>query len=490
MNEQGRSALKEFKEMEYVFVDEFQDITDHRLAILKAVAPIDHVRVSVIGDPNQSIYGYERVNEGGRRSPEPYYSEFNRLFCPVVLNLVRNYRSSQAIIDAAVAVLPEKDRDLKLVGHRQEPKGGSILRVQEADWMMALGALLRTEGIHQVAVLFRTNPELWSAQPAIAQISKLADYRLRIKGSSATYIKRREIAAVLDRIRSTPDDAELTRKIEKDKSRFPRWDHVLIDEVMSVLKYYRETNVDSADGADFSSFLHDLTGREDGQLEELLRRYLNRAPEKEVVLSTMHKVKGLEYQNVVVAPSTSAFAARSEEADRVQEAIDEERRIRYVALSRAQERVMVVDGARETALSAGNSYPGIVQDKAIMFKPEDVSTRLSWKAHAGLDEHIHMHIRDKVSTGDQLTLAHKDDGYYITHQGVALERLMDKFADRLAAHPSYSGLFVSDIVRFTKEECTAYDEKNTTNYYAGWCAAARQRGFIYLVHFYGQLIAE
>ncbi|MBK9538312.1 MAG: UvrD-helicase domain-containing protein [Flavobacteriales bacterium] len=490
MKEQGRAALKEFREMEYVLVDEFQDITDHRLAILKTVAPPEHVRVSVIGDPNQSIYGYERGKEGGSTSPEPYYAKFNRLFEPDVLKLVQNYRSTQAIIDAAVAVLPESDRDLVLEGHRQEPEGGSIRKVQEADWLTALSELLRMEGTSQVAVLFRTNAELWSTQPAIKQICTRPGFRVRIKGGSAAYVKRREVAAVLDRIRSTPDDANLSIKIQKDKDRFQKWDHALMDEVMSALKYYRENHVDTGDGADFGSFLHDLTGREDGQLEELLQRYLGRQPEKEVILSTMHKVKGLEFQNVVVAPTASSVPMGSYSTELFNEAIDEERRIRYVALSRAKERVVVVDGEREAALLAGTSYPGRPHESGILFKPEDECIMISWKANDELDQRIHAHIRDNVAIGDRLRLVHEGQGWYITHNGVAVERLTDKSTDRLEVNPSYTGLFVSDIVRYTKEECIAYDEKKNAAFYARWCDDAKKRGFIYLVHFHGQLISE
>ncbi|RZK31713.1 MAG: hypothetical protein EOO63_03440, partial [Hymenobacter sp.] len=99
----------------YVFVDEFQDITQLRLNLLERLAPPAlarlpkgdeaAVRICVIGDPNQSIYGYERVKEGGEMSPVPYYRAFETSYAPATRYLSNNYRSYPAILTEAAGML-------------------------------------------------------------------------------------------------------------------------------------------------------------------------------------------------------------------------------------------------------------------------------------------------------------------------------------------------------------------------------------------------
>jgi len=99
--------------IKYVFVDEFQDITMNRLELLKFIAHPKRTKICVIGDPNQSIYGYDRVNEGGERSPKAYYEEFERLYKPKNHHLSVNYRSYIQILDKANELLSlNKDKFL------------------------------------------------------------------------------------------------------------------------------------------------------------------------------------------------------------------------------------------------------------------------------------------------------------------------------------------------------------------------------------------
>ena len=68
----------------YVFVDEFQDITNERLSLLKLILNSKTTFTTVIGDPNQSIYGYERVQQGGNRSPKDNYDDFAKSYNPLI----------------------------------------------------------------------------------------------------------------------------------------------------------------------------------------------------------------------------------------------------------------------------------------------------------------------------------------------------------------------------------------------------------------------
>ncbi|MBK8706090.1 MAG: UvrD-helicase domain-containing protein [Saprospiraceae bacterium] len=77
----------------YVMVDEFQDITCELLRVLQRIAPPQSVAVTVIGDPDQSIYGFERARLGQPVHPIYYYQKFSELYSPDTLELTINYRS-------------------------------------------------------------------------------------------------------------------------------------------------------------------------------------------------------------------------------------------------------------------------------------------------------------------------------------------------------------------------------------------------------------
>jgi superfamily I DNA/RNA helicase len=340
-------------------VDEFQDITAQRLEVLQAIAPPESANVTVIGDPNQSIYGYERVENGaqGNIAPDPYYELFSGRYGPQGMSLSVNYRSTQAIIDAAMSTLPEGDRDLSLKSSRPivpERVDDSVSVVQNSDWPGSLKGLVESRKYDQIAILFRSNRELFSAFSAASQIATQMEYCIRVKGSGAVYVKRREVAAALDTLREKPDAME--ERIQRLERQFSKWNASLLHEVCDAWKYYVEMVSQDPDHDGFRSFLADLTGREDGQLEELLRQYFDRSPRKEVILSTMHKAKGLEYQCVLLPPGNVAAPMGPHPNGMRGEAIAEERRLRFVACSRAKEKLVVHEGARELALNLGQAY--------------------------------------------------------------------------------------------------------------------------------------
>lgn len=86
------------KRYKAVFIDEFQDIDPVQYALVRMLAEkLD--QITVIGDPNQSIYGF--------RGGSPSFFDVFRKDWPEtrVFHLVRNYRSSATILDAAWQLL-------------------------------------------------------------------------------------------------------------------------------------------------------------------------------------------------------------------------------------------------------------------------------------------------------------------------------------------------------------------------------------------------
>ena len=90
-----KSCLNRFK---FIFVDEYQDLNYGQYRMIRSLSP-PHKDLCVIGDPDQSIYGF-------RGSDVRFFFDFVSDYPDAsVFRLTRNYRSAQTILDASYQVL-------------------------------------------------------------------------------------------------------------------------------------------------------------------------------------------------------------------------------------------------------------------------------------------------------------------------------------------------------------------------------------------------
>ncbi|MEW5772741.1 MAG: UvrD-helicase domain-containing protein [Thermodesulfobacteriota bacterium] len=83
-----------------VLVDEVQDLTPLQLALVSALAPEGGQGLFAIGDPHQSIYSFRGAVAGRAEAMAQAWAE------PTRVTLAENFRSSQAVLDLAAALLP------------------------------------------------------------------------------------------------------------------------------------------------------------------------------------------------------------------------------------------------------------------------------------------------------------------------------------------------------------------------------------------------
>ncbi len=104
----------------YLFIDEYQDINTNQYRLVRKLAPAT-ADICAIGDPDQSIYGF-------RGSDKVYFERFTQDYPGArVIRLARNYRSTPAILKAALEVLPPIEDETE-TGHGEAISSARELR--------------------------------------------------------------------------------------------------------------------------------------------------------------------------------------------------------------------------------------------------------------------------------------------------------------------------------------------------------------------------
>lgn len=85
----------------YVCIDEAQDLNEAQYAVIRAMAGDSLRNIMMVGDPNQSIYGFNTS------SPRYLTSDFKADFSAAEIHLDENYRSSQEVVRVARALDPK-----------------------------------------------------------------------------------------------------------------------------------------------------------------------------------------------------------------------------------------------------------------------------------------------------------------------------------------------------------------------------------------------
>src|SRR5258708_925080 len=83
----------------YICIDEAQDLNEVQYAVLTALCGDGYRNIMMVGDPAQSIYGFNT-------SDPKFMTEFEVDFDAKVIRLTENFRSSRAVVQAAVALDP------------------------------------------------------------------------------------------------------------------------------------------------------------------------------------------------------------------------------------------------------------------------------------------------------------------------------------------------------------------------------------------------
>lgn len=146
---------------DYLLVDEYQD-TNHAQYLLTKFLAAKHRNICVVGDADQSIYGWRGADIQNILDFEKDYPDAK------VIKLEQNYRSTQIILDAANAVIENNTGRKPKNLWTENKSGANIIYFQAVDErdearfvIEQLQNLQRTENkkLGDMAILYRTNTQ-------------------------------------------------------------------------------------------------------------------------------------------------------------------------------------------------------------------------------------------------------------------------------------------------------------------------------------------
>ncbi|MDU4861262.1 MAG: DUF3553 domain-containing protein [Terrisporobacter othiniensis] len=197
----------------YIMVDEYQDTSKAQYELIKLLAK-QHQNICVVGDDDQSIYGW-------RGADIRNILEFERDYDNVkIVKLEQNYRSTQVILDAANHVIANNtERKRKRLW--SDKKEGQLIKIQlseneidEGDFIVnTISYMKRYEDRYykDFAVLYRANAQARSVEDALNR----SGIPYNIYGGIKFYERKeiKDIIAYLRVIQNPQDDISLKRII-------------------------------------------------------------------------------------------------------------------------------------------------------------------------------------------------------------------------------------------------------------------------------------
>lgn len=399
-------VLKEYQELyKYILIDEYQDVNEAQYILTKMISS-KYKNICIVGDPDQSIYMFRGSNYRNILNFETDYKDAK------VISLEENYRSTPNILNIANDIIKnnKKRKEKNLWTNNEEGLKVKYHKADnekdEAYYVVNQVEKLLNNGVDKgdIAVLYRTN-----AQSRVLEDYFLREnIPYKVIGSFYFYNRKeiKDLIAYLKLIYNEKDDNSLIRiinvpkrgiglkTIEKltDKANLNRvsiYDTISDGKELEFKKLIEELkkisdNISLTELVDLildrsgikQELISEKTLEADIRLENLeeFKTITKNFEEKNGIISledflaeislvsdieehknnkdvitlmTIHSSKGLEFKYVfIVGLEEGIFPHRNSLTD--QEQIEEERRLCYVAITRAKKFLHLVNAKKRT----------------------------------------------------------------------------------------------------------------------------------------------
>ncbi len=409
------SILQEYQEKyKYILIDEYQDTNGAQYLLTKMISA-KYKNICVVGDESQSIYSFRGANYRNILNFENDYKDAETIL------LEKNYRSTQNILNVANDIIKNntQKKDKKLWTDNE--KGPKVVYHQsynekdEASYVVDKTIELINNGVdaRDIAILYRTNAQSRTIEEAILK----ANIPYKIVGSVYFYNRKeiKDLIAYLKVIHNEDDNVNLLRIINVPKRGIGL---KTIERLTNKADLYNQSlyvSIDSGKELEFKKIIEKIKSKKDDlTLTELVDLVLDKSGMKQelinektieaeirlenleefktitkefeekngiisleeflyeislvadveeyknndnaLTLMTVHSAKGLEFDYVfIVGLEEGLFPHRNSSVNL--DEIEEERRLCYVAVTRAKKALWLVNAKQRTIYGMTNRNP-------------------------------------------------------------------------------------------------------------------------------------
>jgi len=346
---------------QWVLIDEYQDTNKAQYLLTKMLTK-KWRNLNAVGDASQAIYGWRGADYRNLMALKDDFSDLK------VINLEQNYRSTQTILQAANNVI-KQNTSHPILNLWTEQKGGDQISIygadnerQEAEFITEMVKFYFFNQSTDLAVLYRTNAQ-----------SRLLEETLLQNGIPYTLVggvhfyERKEIKDCLAYLRliANPKDKVSRKRAEKlGKRRFEKFKEFVkknkkekptlkwLDQVLKATAYLdrfdendpqelsrienvKELRSVASEFPNLNDFLQNVALIQQEYIPEKDKQNPNR-----VTLMTAHAAKGTEFEIVFLIGMEEGLFPHSRALIEKDE-LEEERRLCYVAMTRAKKKLYI-----------------------------------------------------------------------------------------------------------------------------------------------------
>ena len=326
-----RVAQQVREQYRFFVVDEYQDVSPLQQDLLDLWLG-DRNDVCVVGDASQTIYSFAGASSDFLLGFGSRYDD------ATVLRLEQNYRSARPIVETANELMRGRPGALHL--HPVAHESGAAPQVSDhvSDSAEAravaesVAAEIRGGALPEhIAVLVRVNVQVAALERALDDLG----ISTRLHGA-ARFFDLREVKQALMMLKGAAVSivGEPLFKTVSDVLRSLGWTQEAPEQRGAVRDRWESLNAlmglaeQAPPGTTLRDFVAELFARQAGQHEPTMSA---------VTIATLHSSKGLEWESVYIVGLSEGLVPIS--YAQTFEAVDEERRLLYVGITRARQRL-------------------------------------------------------------------------------------------------------------------------------------------------------
>ena len=345
-------ATKVRNKIKYLFIDEYQDCNSKQIQFIEEINPEYFI---AIGDPNQSIYGWNG-------SDISYILNFKERYNAERIILNQNYRSGKCIINVSNKLAIEADNFyVEMICGKEDDTSSVIINHYKSEvdsYYDVIAKLTNLQGT--VGILFRKNSEVTRMSNLLDKIGVKYTNSIKNTDGDSTISNILKLAINLNNDILVEDVLEITSEVrinslEKRISLFKsalelnvqnskhifKLSEIIQGPALEVLSkaeeyfnyYDKELHdkiskwvVDTKGGTIQEYFMYDALTNVEQEIKE---------NKSNINVMTIHACKGLEYDNVFLMNVVDCnYPLRNEN-------IDESRRLLYVGITRAKKNLTI-----------------------------------------------------------------------------------------------------------------------------------------------------